>query len=1142
MTTQIVIKEITPLAENTTVTVAEGLNLVQRFNNLVDTPSNYIGQAGKYPRVNQTEDALEFDNADAETFKGKPQSHYLFGDNERGTQRWETGVDNITKSGPWYVTTNLTGLPLNVDGYVLHEQRDDTDDYSKQTYTPNNDNRTFTRIKVGGVYGEWNEAQTERWREYARGQAELEEMRRRNGDQFAASGFVHYGRHAQSGPSVIPINESLYAYININNVNTLRMGRTPTASTYEGTSKTLFPVTHIAGFVSELIGTNTNNDLAAGNFIKFTEAPNGTVIYDRSGNARGTGNANLNLLTDIDPKYGNTANGNVNEAGSRAFEGEVSNGDFRDSITNWSTTGSLTVANEVATLTITSGSLASAINNANPLAANTEYTLEMVVSNATSTTTVYNYCGSSTDVLGTIDVGETKTFTATFNTGSSPTRDIDVRITTAAGNSVDIHHVFVKKSSEEVVIDRHDMFGGEFFLEEVSTTNPFVYPKGMPQTQATTMNNITTTASNRPVTYYAVYDGDTGSKGRGVDFWAATDQQKIDMLSDESNNLFLLDDGRLAQWRMRQRTIAGAGNGNWLYIDSEGGDTSFAFEETISRVKPHGVKDLPDGGKSLNRVNAGGGNQDYLSRLSAAVTEKNTGVWCIRDQNSALSGEEGLCFFHVWGVVRRLNQGAYHPSFNPLGTARVWTADGTSSNVRFWYQDGSYEINSTASAFKYGTGFVNENSGKIGSTSGRDDERYYDGIYEGGDGGVDDYRLSAWDMSGKIEASKIFQKVISGTYRGTERITHTHINTSTETGIATGAVLQAQLPPNLEGGGTITIVSSDGVSIDVRRITEIDYNLNAVNWDIAANRPSGGYYIISAHTHSSVSGAFRAVDVIGKPQEILATPDLSNGWQGRWVPQIPISGTFAAKLTRKSLSSSAFQVITQDNGTTWTFNTNKSINNTTNTVTLSTLTGDVLIESYVAWANMTQEDVNSPVLNAYEGLGDVWAGFTNEVRFGNALIESLLSKVGTGSVSSTAESETYKLYSSLLLGSTNIIETNPNEAPTHAPINLLTPNNDSPAVKALWYQTANNQKASLNFAWNELVYNSGGAVGNEWGDTTAATTYKNATGTISITSGTGTYTNINGDTCLRGSAKLSKPLGYTKNQARAGEQTAGVDL
>ncbi|ELM4044533.1 hypothetical protein RYG78_001135 [Vibrio parahaemolyticus] len=461
-----------------------------------------------------------------------------------------------------------------------------TDSQALKTQTEalaNETKQVAEEIKSGSYVG---------WQIYCQSEANMKAARMLASEQFAASGFVHYGKHALSGNSVFPVNESLYAYINAANTNTLRMGRTPTANTYEGTSKTLYPVTSIAGFISELIGNNTNNDPTAGNFIKFPEAPDGAATYNKS-------------------------------------SGEIK-------------------------------------KHSNPDAA-------------------FTYANTSADI--------------------------------------------------EVVINRVDLFGGEFFLEEVSQSNPFVYPKGMIQSQATSMNGVATTMSNRPVTYYAAYGGDTGSRGRGVDFWSATDEQKKAMVSDESNNIFMLDDGRVVQWRMRQRTIAGAGNGDWLNTNSVCENSTKGFYLQYSSgskfVAPQGALD------TVREFNTG--NPTYRGSGGSVTTGQNPnqklGVFSLFDnavvEDIAIDDE---CYFHVWGVVPRLNQGAYHPSFNPLGT-KSWVQSGKGWNAQWWQVSG---VSSTRQCFDYKTassdltqaGANEEFSGFIGSRDGssRPDGRFYDVI------------------------------------------------------------------------------------------------------------------------------------------------------------------------------------------------------------------------------------------------------------------------------------------------------------------------------------------------------------------------------------------------------------------------------
>lgn len=1249
MTTQIVIKEITPLAENTTVTVAEGLNLVQRFNNLVDTPSNYIGQAGKYPRVNQTEDALEFDDADAETFKGKPQSHYLFGDNERGTQRWETGVDSITKSGPWYVTTDLTGLPLNVDGYVLHEQRDDTDDYAKQTYTPNNDNRTFTRIKVGGVYGEWEETQTERWREHAQGQAELEEMRRRNRNQFAASGFEHFGKHSVSGTGSSSINEGLFSFWTSGNDNRCYMGRSTSQSAI-GTSKTDFPVTHIAGIISELIQETSGFRYVT---VKFPDAPDGTVIFDNLGDARGTGNTNLNLLNEVDPKYGNIANTNT-EAAARAFEHAVSNGNFRDGSTKWDTNDNYSVSGGVMVISGTGSSRESSngIVSGQGISNGDEVEISITIQNVTSGS-VGMYCSGTTIIDVASGTGYQGNGTWTARGVVTDASALRVRIRNVSTTTqAEVANVSLRKLSEEVVIDRHDMFGGEFFLEEVSISNPYVYPNGMIQNKSTHMNNIATSRSNRPDTYYSVFEGDTNSTGLGVDFWDATEQQKIDMVSDTSNNIFLLDDGRLAQWRMRQVTIAAIGNGDWRQINPEqGGNSGYGALRFISAG---GVAGRVEAQGARNTKNTWTGDTNYQFRDSLAVqnASNDRGVFRIHSGNSGDVAIDNQCYFHVWGVVRRLNRGAYHPSFNPLGTGTFIV-----QNVNWFKWNGRHArfdgYKSTSECFEYfqggNDGVYPANINAASNTVGRDDDRRYDGIYNDGDGGINDNRLSAWEMDKKTEAAKVVQKVINGTYRGEEERYGSKVYAlgSVVNDYAAGNYRRmncsaANLVPfncsTLFGrndalphfdhkaprmgyvvdGDTGNAYRCTQTRSDEAGVTRVYLSLDTV---AAPTNIPNAYFIASPNTTpsgavtgsdvdiiftgSKVSGDFLQADVIGHPLEILNTPDFANGWAGGWIPIIPDGSPKQFAYTRKNkgaVGDGTDAFASNDRGANWgasSINTDTNTGNIFGNSNQSISAQHIYYIPYFTAAKVTETTTNLKVLNGQEGLGSVFATHHNNITTGALFVESLTGKVPTGIDSSVQSAWGYFALSKPNTDHvTRSLVNYSNYIPEHEPIELYP--SGSPAVKALWYQTSENQQANINFCWNELVYSSlhdapsdftsvDGSVSQSY---TAGNTYRihnanhnggiwrcltNITTTIngsfwnpvgdalmaedtvvwfrrwtgngygdnnkiSIANQDSTYTNYNGDICLRGNHKLTKPIGYSRNQARAGEQTTSVDL
>jgi hypothetical protein len=82
----------------------------------------------------------------------------IYGDNAQGTTAWTTGVDNIVKSGFYYVSSNYTNLASSpTNSYVLHEAYPTDTNYAKQTCMAYNSNRMFFRAKQSGAWGSWSE-------------------------------------------------------------------------------------------------------------------------------------------------------------------------------------------------------------------------------------------------------------------------------------------------------------------------------------------------------------------------------------------------------------------------------------------------------------------------------------------------------------------------------------------------------------------------------------------------------------------------------------------------------------------------------------------------------------------------------------------------------------------------------------------------------------------------------------------------------------------------------------------------------------------------------------------------------------------------------------------------------------------------
>ncbi|HHJ3249252.1 TPA: hypothetical protein ACQJT5_003937 [Vibrio parahaemolyticus] len=968
-----------------------------------------------------------------------------------------------------------------------------TDSQALKTQTEalaNETKQVAEEIKSGSYVG---------WQIYCQSEANMKAARMLASEQFAASGFVHMGTQHSGGNTVGHINEGLWSATAEKNV--LKIGRG--TSSIGGSSKTNHAVTHIAGFISSLYSVNRSDPTYQPCEIKFPEAPNGTVVYDSTGNCRGSGKATLDLTKDVDPKYGNVA-ADVNEAVGRAFEGQIKNGDFRDNTVSWGVSNSATMVMENGALRLTTnGSVNGQLfpQGFGPRAGVNK--IRIVISDLKGgAAPVWQYkLGSSAYVSQRLYEGVNE-FTADF---TGLTSFIIQPKGNATGSSILVHEVSVSLATEEVVINRVDLFGFEYFLEEISKANPFVYHYGCIQSKLTSIEGIATKESNRSITYYSVFDGDTTSKGKGVDFWAATDAQKRALVSNPDHNIYLLDDGRLVQWRVRQRTIAGAGNGKWFRTNPNIREANGIFRWADSNATVSGRRVRAQGSLDSSTAFCETGADGWYSPTDwvAYNDRPNKGVFSLTTQSDLGEGVNRECYFLVCGVVPRLNQGAYHPSFNPMG-ARSFRNSGLIGAA--WYAISTDKIaKDTSACFDMGDteGTVHPDSGFIGAgtggaKSGRPDGRYYDAIYASGQGGVIDYRLSSWDMSAKEEAAKVFQKVVNGTYRGEELLTKTKVFGSTQ-GATYQGVVSGMYKWNASAADFVISYGALGTSgasapiigwlVQESKVFPVTYLFqasgssttqiycgqsawentkpNGVVQDIVSNKPM--YFVQHITTNIPVSGDFSQVDVVGSPAKILATPALANGWLGGWVPTW--TGN-AVPLTRKAVAQGRTTVLSSTGN--WN-NTTSGLNTTTNQVYnhVGIESAKLAVVDYTAFAKQTKSSPNKKVLNGSEGIGQVYVQTRGNIGNSALLPESLLGKVLTNSTVNgwdmlNVDRSALEVNSTSPLASKMLPDSD--YYPEHGALKITAPTNDSAAVKALWYQTANNQQCSLNFAFNELVY------------------------------------------------------------------------
>lgn len=634
-------------------------------------------------------------------------------------------------------------------------------------------------------------------------------------------------------------------------------------------------------------------------------------------------------------------------------------------------------------------------------------------------------------------------------------------------------------ATNKVVTERVDHFGLEGFLEEVTVANPYVYPNGLIQSQATTMNGIATSASARPVTYYAVFDGDTTSAGLGVNFWISSLENQKLMLNDPDNNLFVGEDGKVYQFRIRQRTIAGAGNGDWGRTDVAESYNWFGFGDS-SRLIAQGAQDsIP---ASLGTT-AGW----YLPANAdeASSSGKYQGVCTPTSALPAEAAVNGECYWLPLGTVLRLNQGGFHPSFNRLG-ASEFAATAVPDYRKWWHGNLTGVITSTADCFNFGTAFGQVGNGSIGTISGRDDGRFYDAIYADGQGGVVDLRLSAQggtisDILGTEDA-----RTKNGTQRGLQKLRWTTVHLSPATSFnGASTIWQTSDTSGISIGDTISIVEAGTVLVSEATVTNINTN-TFVQWDASdgtyvRDSAKSYYAVLTTPTNLSVAGEFSQTDVIGDPAEILATSDLANGWMGNWIPVIPDGAIDVFPLHRKYVGSGSdvTRTYTTNNGSAWTSGAiaiSDTVNNETGFTNMPA--NQVTLYSYTAHAYMTEAADNPVIYKGTEGIGDVWSSSFHGQ--GNLLAEAVIGEVLTGGYGNTlhyVQETNIKTDGSLHDAAA---------APTvHGSVTLPQPDNNSHAVKSLSLVAEENGQLFLYYLSTELIWDTTLDSGAEFTDKTS---------------------------------------------------------
>lgn len=691
-----------------------------------------------------------------------------------------------------------------------------------------------------------------------------------------------------------------------------------------------------------------------------------------------------------------------------------------------------------------------------------------------------------------------------------------------------------ESATNKVVTDRVDLWGFEVFLREINDADPFVYKYGLPQSLASSINGVATVDDNiRPITYFAWYTGDTTSRGKGVNWQNATEAQRINIASDPENNIYFDDlTGKFYQWCVMGRSYAGVKNGDWFRIDTTKSPFLMMTEENgqAKYIYPKGKQDTVPTFRSgwpvyqnIPEKTGLGVFKAFASSEAAPYTQ---------------AGVEGECYFYVGGTVNRRNTGLHHDSLNTLGTAKA-------SDDKVWHNTAQ---SFTSKADCFDSAKLLAGSGSIASgKSGAPDGRYYDAIYESGQGGVcRDMRYLANKLTDE-DFQEHYKKVLTGDYRGTEKLSFSKFipETVTVSGIAiadssnSGRIYFGVSSQDFEDQ---TLVFNNLQKIKVylcgdnnqSMVINIDtYNaptwwpngtpvgliggLGTRNTEYAAefnNKfPVGTKLWIGVEyaMDVSISHEFTHSELVGSAQNILSISAFHNGWCGKWNPNVPdgVKSYKDATFTRIIKDTSVDRIYTTNGGASWAAG-KSSASLDTNSMVSPTVMSPNLVEQriYSTNAKMTLKATNDPVYKGNKGLGKVFVSAWASLTKGKDLGYSLIDKVLTGT-NTYARTMTYNLVQGGVDPNSGGLPISASYPIKHPVVDISVV--DSPAFKALDYQVSENSQGFINFAFTELANN-----GVDWGDD----------GLIHPSNTTTSMPDENGRSVLVSTARCTEPLGW----------------
>lgn len=671
-------------------------------------------------------------------------------------------------------------------------------------------------------------------------------------------------------------------------------------------------------------------------------------------------------------------------------------------------------------------------------------------------------------------------------------------------------------STNKVVTDRVDIWGFEAFFKEIHSADPFVYKYGLIQSLASDISGVPTVSDSvRPDSFFSWYEGDTTSRGKGVDWYSASEAQRSAIASDPANNIYFDDEtGKFYQWCLRGRSFAGIGNGDWDTIDANKSASLTLRQQSVGtaqRTSPQGI---------LNQALENGEGSNYYSNTASTYNDDpRVGLFTSRRNDvSSL----GYAYFLVCGTVNRLNRGAYHPSFNPAGTSGFGTEDNPTWAVKWHSTSGIRAATSTADCFvtynNGGSRSENAVSGSISQGVGEathPSDRFYDVIYASGQGGVcRDMRFSSKPV-GILDAENKDIQIKQGDARGFEIVPFTYLAYHTYSAGNKSYVNRNYNDKSLNVGDAI-IVKDQPTGKWVRRtISSVDGNQAKFADQQTINLLSDSLIIWEMrYKKAPIAGSYTHTDVICDPENLVNVPQLSEGWWGTWIPVSPEGSSQDYPLSKIITGDSLIRTYSDNNGSNW-IRDGVTVDAVLNSRSENWQSSRVALYQYEARASLTAPSAIYEVYSGLRGVGAFYASSRGNTNSSGRELGHSLAGVACNSSSGVREQSSPLLSHGLRsdlkqLSSDGLVLT-----ASHAPIEL-TALAGQVAYKCLYYVFEKDSMLYLNYIYKELYYTD---LQNGWGDDQKFDVYPYQRLNV----------DDNGYPIIVGTSQYLEPLGWVKN-------------